>query len=211
MSSLWAIAGKTHGRDAGVRWWMAPAWVVASVLNASLANAMPCGVDDCQTTTNGSTQGCWDFIDPVCPAESLTCACGFPNLQAIHAVLTYNATTGVPRVLMFGATRPFANCSGFKGWGAALWNPVTHAGTWHFTNLGDFGGTPGAHEDLFCGGHTVLDDGRVLFVGGTFYDVGTGCDPEGNCCPNHSDNDGHNGAWVFHSSNPGPGWQRVLA
>jgi hypothetical protein len=47
----------------------------------------------------------------------------------------------------------------------ALWNPVTLAGTWHYANFADFGGAPGQHEDLFCGGHTVLDDGRVLAPG----------------------------------------------
>ena len=179
MSTTIGMTGNRAGHHRRIRWWIVAA---AVVLHAWLVHASPCGVDPCDVTSNGSTQGCWDLIDPVCPEESLTCVCGFPNLQAIHAVLTYNATDGVPRVIMFGSSAPYhnwpscpcpPNCPQPRatGWGVALWNPVTHAGSWHFANWTDFIGAP--QEDLFCSGHTILGDGRVLFVGGT--DRADGC------------------------------------
>ncbi len=90
-------------------------------------------------------------------------ACWPFNVEGIHAVLTH---TG--RVLVFNQTIPLSDC---------FWNGSAMA---HFWDPGEFNVRPPAndimvyssdivnsHKNLFCSGHAVLPDGRIIVVGGT--------------------------------------------
>lgn len=147
-------------------------------------------VDPCNMAQS-STYGCWESIEPICELDSVACANGFPFLEAVHSILTYDGS--VARVLMFASTRPYRPSPRSLGFGAVLWNPETKAGTRHVVDSDP--DVPGVHDDLFCSGHAVLDDGRVLFVGGTHYPA------PALDCPDQ--NAGHDAAWTFDPKNPG--------
>jgi len=60
-------------------------------------------------------------------------------------------------------------------------------------------------QDFFCGAHTFLPDGRVIWVGGSDY-VRT-CDTQGGACPQPFY--GHNGVWFLNTSTDTPTWEDI--
>ncbi len=149
----------------------------------------------CDSQSNGSVDGCWENITP-CSSWSLWstgyCPTGFPPIQGIHAILTH-----VGKVLFFANTRP----GGPEG-RAAFWDPFTRSGSVHW--IENEGTNPRKAYELFCSGHAVLGDGKVLFVGGTYYENDLVTCPENPSNPPYPfPSDGHKRVYVFDPTSPG--------
>jgi len=114
---------------------------IGLIISTTVVSAQP--TQPCDLSAS-SKYGCWESPQ-VCSGDSISCWNAFPNLQAVHMIMTR-----IGKVLLFRQT--CATSQGSPCRGASLWNPETYAGMRYTT----------ATDDLFCAGHAVLDDGKVL-------------------------------------------------
>lgn len=108
-----------------------------------------------------STCGRWTAITDCPSPPGADCPNGgWPNgLQAVHAI---QATTGDPligKLLLYRSTVAGSSSRWNAGALAHFWNPKTGLDTLLLSSNAD--------EDLFCSGHVVGRDGKVLVFGGT--------------------------------------------
>ncbi len=148
-----------------------PLWLVVAgpISSASAQQCLDCSGTPPVTNCIGDYSVCGRWVAILdCPTPAGQTTPPWPNcwpvgVKAVHAVLTH---TG--RVLAFGGTLPASDC---------FWNSASMAHLWHPGEFNVSGpqdnimvyssDQPSDQQDLFCSGHAVLPDGKVIFVGGT--------------------------------------------
>ena len=122
------------------------------------------------------------------------------KLMGTHSTLVRDPATGEPRVVAWLAT------VGKSGYYAYYWDPALQGNPPYSQMISSDpnGPFPLGIEELFCSGHVVLSDGRVLIVGGTdrSRDDHIDQDPSNNWIA------GINTAYIFDPTTPATPWSR---